>query len=71
MGTGKRFPEDRSKRIFVLYKLCIVKGVLDAARRSDRTGEWESVETNEEHDSSLMFQHEMNLYSEVVDALQI
>lgn len=51
----------------VLY----IQGVLDAARRSDRTGEWESVETNEEHDSSLMFQHEMNLYSEVVDALQI
>merc|ERR1711953_554172 len=36
----------------VLY----IQGVLDGARRSDRSGEWESVETNEEHESTLKFQ---------------
>ena len=47
------------------------KGVLDAARRSDRSGEWESVDVGDEYDSSLKFQHEMSLYCEVIDQLQI
>jgi len=51
----------------VLY----IQGVLDAARRSDRSGEWESVDVGDEFDSSLKFQHEMSLYCEVIDQLQI
>jgi len=49
----------------------LLKGVLDGARRSDRSGEWESVETSEEHESTLKFQQEMALYCEVIDQLQI
>lgn len=51
----------------VLY----IQGVLDAARRSDRSGEWESVDIGDDYDSSLKFQHEMSLYCEVIDQLQI
>ena len=61
------------------YDLCLdlltysftQKGVLDAARRSDRSGEWESVDIGDDYDSSLKFQHEMSLYCEVIDQLQI
>ena len=46
--------------------------MLDAARRSDKSGEWENIDTqNELSIETLRFEAEMARYAEMVDQLQI
>ena len=57
---------------FATFFTCDFQGVLDAARRSDKSGEWENVETFDELSiETLRFEAEMARYAEMVDQLQI